>query len=89
MTLRVEPNYLKENNILQINSPESKLVHKAKKIYWVLRRGSQIITTSDDINCVESTSLMNNGNNEPTEVDRVVTHVEYNKPIYNAPLIVI
>ena len=68
-TLVVEPNDLRDDTILQRNTPHLNLVHNAENIYRAFKRGSQIITTSNDVNCIGSTSLIDNGNDDPIEVD--------------------
>ena len=87
-TLIVEPNDLRDDTILQRNTPHLNLVHNAENIYRAFKRGSQIITTSNDVNCIGSTSLIDNGNDDPIEVDQVVTHVEYKITIHNVTLLV-
>ena len=87
-TLIVEPNDLREDTILQRNTPNLNLVHNAENIYRGFKRGSQITTTSNDVNCVGSTSLIDNGSDDPIEVEQVVTHVEYKITIHNVTLLV-
>ena len=86
--MTVEAGDMKEDTILQNDTPKMTLKHNGENIFRGFKRGSHIFATHNDINCLESTSLITTGNNNQMEVDQVVTHVEYTIKIHNVTLIV-
>ena len=71
---------MKEDTILQNDTPKMTLRHNGENIFREFKRGLQIFAAHNDISYLGSTFLITTGNNNQMEVNQMVTHVEYKIP---------